>query len=123
MIFPFFPLSSLDPMFQHTHPLLCTCVAASLLWLQNQQGFPITFGMLAVFMFAGLCCTYFVSGSCLAWFTPQLPVASSFLFCSAGCWPSQLLGWSLPILSLQQAGNAPVSLLFNYALFAPCTGS
>lgn len=29
--------------------------------VQNHQGFPITFGMLAVFMFAGLLCTYFVS--------------------------------------------------------------
>jgi hypothetical protein len=29
-------------------------------YLKNTQGFPITFGALAVFMFAGLCCTYFV---------------------------------------------------------------
>jgi PHS family inorganic phosphate transporter-like MFS transporter len=28
--------------------------------LKNQQGFPITFGMLAIFMFAGLLCTWFV---------------------------------------------------------------
>jgi PHS family inorganic phosphate transporter-like MFS transporter len=28
--------------------------------LKNQQGFPITFGMLSIFMFCGLLCTYFV---------------------------------------------------------------
>eukprot|EP00878_Enallax_costatus_P036417 GHUV01040895.1.p1 GENE.GHUV01040895.1~~GHUV01040895.1.p1 ORF type:complete len:151 (-),score=42.62 GHUV01040895.1:376-828(-) len=28
--------------------------------LKNKQGFPITFGMLSIFMFAGLLCTYFV---------------------------------------------------------------
>ena len=29
-------------------------------YLKNTQGFPITFGALSIFMFAGLCCTYFV---------------------------------------------------------------
>lgn len=29
--------------------------------LKNHQGFPMTFGMLAIFMFFGLLCTYFVS--------------------------------------------------------------
>jgi hypothetical protein len=40
--------------------------------LKNKQGFPITFGMLAIFMFAGLLCTYFVSGmlakGAMGWF-------------------------------------------------------